>query len=343
MDIAVISLTKNGRELSRRIAETPSGHRFRRYCFHKHTDEAAEAFTDINALTGCIFGTYDALIFVCACGIAVRAAAPYLCSKATDPAVLAADDCGKFIIPVLSGHIGGANALARQLAVLTGAVPVVTTATDIGGRFSPDCFAAANGLVITNLKAAKEIAAAVLNGEKTGLVTEYKYLNMPEDVVCGSGPRTGIYIGSGDVEPFPVTLRLVPRNIVIGIGCKRGTPAGTVSRRVRSALKEAGIPFERVCGAASIDLKGDEKGLLEFCGSCGLELSLFSAGELMSTEGDFTPSAFVMETTGTDNVCERSAVRLSGGTLVLRKNAAEGVTVAAAEKPLIIDFERKML
>ncbi|MBR6967592.1 MAG: cobalt-precorrin 5A hydrolase [Ruminococcus sp.] len=343
MDIAVISLTENGREFSRRIAETPSGHRFRRYCFHKHTDGNAEAFTDINALTGCIFSTYDALIFVCACGIAVRAAAPYLRSKTTDPAVLAVDDCGKFIIPVLSGHIGGANALARQLAVLTGAVPVVTTATDTGGRFSPDCFAAANGLVITDLRAAKEIAAAVLDGEKTGLVTEYKCLNMPEDVVCGSGSRTGIYIGSGDVEPFPVTLRLVPRNIVIGIGCKKGITAGTVSRRVHSALNEAGIPFERVYGAASIDLKSDEKGLLEFCSSCGLELSFFSAEELMSTEGEFTPSAFVMETAGADNVCERSAVRLSDGRLVLRKSAAEGVTVAAAEKPIIIDFERKML
>ena len=144
-------------------------------------------------------------------------------------------------------------------------------------------------------------------------------------------------------KPFPVTLKLVPRNVVVGIGCKRGTDCGTIERAVLSALETAGIALERVCSAATIDLKADETGLLGFCEKYGLKLTAYSAHELMETAGEFTKSDFVKSVTGVDNVCERSAVRCSGGRLILRKTSADGVTVAAAEMPLTLDFERRML
>ena len=343
MKAAIISLTENGRKLSAEIAENAGFLNSERCCFHSHSDGKSKSFESLSGLVSGIFNEYNALVFVCACGIAVRAIAPHLRSKTSDPAVIVIDDCGRFVIPVLSGHIGGANELARRLAELLGAQAVITTATDTGGHFSPDSFAAANGLIITDMSAAKAIAAAVLYGEKVGFASEYAYINMPEELAAGTDCRTGIYVGCEDKNPFPVTLKLVPRNVVVGIGCKRGTACEAIENAVISALETPGIALERVCSAATIDLKADEAGLLEFCEKHGLKLTAYSAQELMGTAGEFTKSDFVKSVTGVDNVCERSAVRCSGGRLILGKTAADGVTVAAAEIPLTLDFERRML
>lgn len=343
MKAAMISLTENGRMLSALIAEKADFLSSERFCFKGHGDCSAQSFDSLAGLAADVFDRFDALVFVCACGIAVRAVAPHLRSKTTDPAVVVIDDCGRFAIPVLSGHIGGANALAERLAELIGAQAVITTATDTGGHFSPDSFAAANGLIISDMEAAKAVAAAVLDGEKTGLVSDYEYVDLPRDVSAGTDCRTGLYVGSGDVKPFPVTLRLVPRNVVLGIGCRRGTDCGAIESAVVNALKAADIAAERVYAVATIDLKADEAGLLALCEKHGWELCTYTAEELRNVSGDFSTSDFVKSVTGVDNVCERSAVLCSGGKLVLRKTAADGVTVAAAEMPVILDFGRKML
>ena len=117
MNIAVFSVTENGRQLSMRVAEALGAeHRVSRYCFHKHTDDSSAVFWNMGSMVGRLFERSDAFIFVCACGIAVRAAAPYLGTKPDDPAIIVMDDGGRFVIPVLSGHIGGANHLAETLA-----------------------------------------------------------------------------------------------------------------------------------------------------------------------------------------------------------------------------------
>lgn len=341
MKAALISVTEKGRELSLRIAENADFLSAERFCFKNRCDSSAQSFDSLGGLVVDIFQGYEALIFVCACGIAVRSVAPHLKSKTSDPAVIVIDDCGKFVVPILSGHIGGANALAGKIAELIGAQPVITTATDTGGHFSPDSFAAANDLMITDMDTAKAVAAAVLDGEKVGIVSEFEYINMPDDLTSGEGCNIGLYIGTEEREPFPVTLRLVPRNIVLGIGCKRGTACQTIENAVSYALGNEGVEFERVCAVATIDLKSNEEGLLGFCEKHRLKLYSYTSDELLSTEGDFTASDFVKNVTGVDNVCERSAVKCSGGRLVITKKAADGVTVAAAEKPLMLDFERK--
>jgi cobalt-precorrin 5A hydrolase len=230
------------------------------------------------------------------------------------------------------------------LADALGNTAVITTATDVGGQFSPDSFAVANGLIITDLAAAKEIAAEVLDDEKVGFSTEYRHGGLPDELTEFGVCRTGIYVGTEpDVKPFDVTLRLVPRNIVLGIGCKKGASAEAIETAVNSALSQAGIDPERVSGVASIDLKAREEGLLRFCERRDIELRTYSADELMVLSGDFDSSDFVRETTGADNVCERSAVLCSGGRLVLHKTSFDGVTVAAAEAPVYLDFERNVL
>ncbi|MDO4862646.1 MAG: cobalt-precorrin 5A hydrolase [Ruminococcus sp.] len=343
MKAAIISLTEQGRRLSFKIAANAKFISSERFCFHSHSDIAAGSFDSLSFLVSDIFNEFDALIFICACGIAVRSVAPLLRSKTSDPAVVVIDDCGRFVIPVLSGHIGGANALAEKLAELIGAQAVITTATDVGGHFSPDSFAAANGLIITDMEASKAVASAVLDCERIGFFSAYEYVNMPDELTGSLECQTGICVVNSDFKPFPVTLRLVPKNIVLGIGCKRGTDCDTIEKAVLAALKAADIAIERVCAAATIDIKSNEQGLLGFCKKYGFELHTYTASELAETEGDFSASDFVQSVTGVDNVCERSAVKCSGGKLVLRKTAADGVTVAAAEKPLILDFGKKVL
>lgn len=345
MRISIISVTENGKRLSLRLCELfEENHAVNRFCHLKHSDSSAESFDSIYSLTDRLFIISDALIYVCASGIAVRAIARCIRSKASDPAVIVIDDCGKYVIPVLSGHLGGANRLAEIIAAEIGAAAVITTATDIGGLFSPDSFAAANNLIITDLNAAKEVAAAVLDGEKIGFVSDYEYVNMPEQFFSESACRIGICV-STDIycKPFGITLNLVPKNIVVGIGCKKNTPIELIERRISEIFCGCGLDMERICCVSTIDIKSDENGIVGYCKKNKLMLHTFSANELMSVEGDFEKSEFVLKITGTDNVCERSAVLCSGGEIIIRKNAVDGVTIAAAEKAVYLDFERKIL
>lgn len=344
MTISIISVTGNGRILSKKIYDIYSEiHDITRYTFHKNCDENAISFSDIGNITGDIFNKSEAIIFICACGIAVRSIAPFIKSKITDPAVIVIDDTGRFVIPILSGHLGGANEFAKNIAKKIGAVPIITTATDIGGKFSPDSFAKANNLIISDFSAAKEIAAAVLKGEKIGFVSDYKFRNIPSEAAVGELCRTGICISADTArKPFEITLNLVPRNIIIGIGCKRNTPCFRIEKHISDSLSAAGIDIQRLCGAATIDIKSDEKGLREFCEKYGLKLFAYTAEELMKTNGKFTKSEFVLAQTGTDNVCERSVVK-HGGKLIMPKKSGNGVTVAAGEMPFEADFERMIL
>lgn len=343
MTVSIISVTEKGRILSGKISVILSEkHNVNRYCFYKKSDDESTPFYNIKGIVSDVFESSDAIVFISACGIAVRSIAPFIKSKQSDPAVIVIDDCGKYAIPILSGHIGGANQLAEFIADNIGTVPVITTATDIGGRFSPDSFAKANGLIITDINAAKAIAAAVLYGEKIGLISKYQCKNIPSELTQSRNCRIGIYIGSDiSKKPFETTLSLVPRNICIGIGCKRGTSIDEIERMVFNSLREENINHERICSVSTIDIKADESGLLQFCHKYKLNFHTFSAQELMSVTGDFHRSDFVLKTTGTDNVCERSAAKC--GEIIMRRKAANGITVAAADIPIEIDFEKRIL
>lgn len=345
MNIAVISLTENGRLQSARISEKLSKeYTTKRYCFYKHTDTASESFDSVTALTDSIFEKYDALVFVSACGIAVRAIAPHIKSKASDPAVIVTDECGNFVIPVLSGHLGKANALAEKIASQISSVPVITTATDTGRKFSPDSFALANDLIITDMNAAREIAAAVLEDEEIGFFCDYPFTNLPSGLAEGKLCRTGIVISTDtSYRPFDVTLTLIPKNLVIGIGCKRNEPYSKITEHISEVFRVKKVPEERICALSTIDIKAEEPALKKFCMDREIPMYTYTALELMMVEGKFSSSEFVRKITGADNICERSAVKCSGGSLVIPKTAFDGITLAAAEKYFDIDFNRSVL
>lgn len=288
-----------------------------------------------------LFDHVDALIFVGACGIAVRAIAPLVADKGSDPAVLVADERGLHVISLLSGHIGGANALTRRIAAGIGAEAVITTATDVNGRFSVDEWAARRGLWISDMGAAGRFSAEILR-RNLPMRSDFPVLSaLPDGLYAGDSGELGLSISCRTDTPFGKTLRLVPRVLHIGLGCKRGTTAEAIAAAVDGALNAARLCRQAVRCAASIDVKRGETGLLAYCGGQKIPVCFYSAEELRAVEGEFTESDFVCRTVGVGNVCERSAMRSAGknARLLLRKTCAGGVTVAIAQEDWSVSFE----
>jgi cobalt-precorrin 5A hydrolase len=290
-------------------------------------------FTDMKAL----FDDHDALIFIGACGIAVRAIAPYVKDKATDPAVLVIDNQGSYVIPLLSGHIGGANALAKQIAERIHAAAVITTATDTASRFSCDAWAAENDCAISSMALAKEISAAILRTD-IPICSEYELPDaLPNGLIKKTDGELGIYIGTRIVEPYTETLRLIPRAVNVGVGCRRGTPKERILGAIKTVFEGNGLDIRAIKTIASADIKKDEAGLLEAAAVLGVETMLFTPDQLNEAQGEFSESQFVKDTVGTGCVCERAAV-LAGGALTIKKTVTDGVTVALAQEQRRIEL-----
>lgn len=313
-----------------------------------------------------VFHNVDAIIFISACAIAVRSIAPYLESKTTDPAVIVIDELGQYAISLLSGHIGGGNELTKYVAGFIGATPIISTATDLNNLFAVDVFATKNNMYMDNMTLAKQVSSELLNHKEVGVNTDFPINSqLPKQLVLVSdnpqaqlqtelpiqsqnrlSMRTpneyplGISITLDEhSSPFDRTLHLIPRIITLGIGCKKYTPMEVIESRVQHTLAEHHISIHAVKQVASIDLKVNEIGLLDFCQKYDLPFIVHSAKELSSLTGDFTPSSFVKSVTGIDNVCERAALYLEPtGTILIRKTAANGVTIAAVICPYDVVF-----
>lgn len=309
----------------------------------------AELKEDLKEWTRKRFIDSDAIIFVGATGITVRTIAPFVKDKRQDPAIIVLDERGQFCIPLLSGHIGGANELAAWLAKQIKATPVVTTATDVYGKFAVDVYAAKNNMTLSNMTYAKEVSASLLSGYPVRLQSDFPVEGkLPEGFVWDGElkPENPDEVSLGiSISPsyqnkyFDHCLWLIPRCITIGIGCRKGTSAERIEKLVMEVLKEQYLYPEAVCQVATIDLKADEPGLLQFCEAYQLPLKTFTAGELKEAEGEFSNSKFVEAITGVDNVCERSAVLAGDGELFVKKTCGDGVTCACVRKDWRISFE----
>lgn len=342
MTVWLISYTARGRALAARVADIlkGSGHGCRTFALPKFCEAGDEPLTLSAAdWAGLGFREADALIFCCAAGIAVRSIAPHVRDKRRDPAVLVLDEGGTFVIPLLSGHLGGANALSEDLAAALSATPVLTTATDVNGLFAVDVFAKRNDLYIEDMALCKAVSAALLNGEAVGFRCELPVEGpLPQGLTTGNA-ALGVYISTKDDRPFPRTLRLIPQRYAAGLGCRRGKSAEELEGFLRDNLKACGVGLHELKALASIDVKKDEPGLLALSEKLGLPFLTYSAEALQAVPGDFTPSAFVRATVGVDSVAERAAVLSSGGTLTVQKQARDGMTFALAKKEEAIRFE----
>ncbi len=305
-----------------------------------------------------IFPYFDLLVLVMAAGIAVRLLAPCLGDKKTDPAVIVVDDTGRFVLSLLGGHQRGANDLAEQIAAGLRATAVITTATDRRRLLAFDQLAQRRGWVLEHGEDLKRISAAQLRGEKICVLAPFPPISssFPGEVVelpagCLLLEETaalflppecrGLVFCSNKrtLPPPPPGLPYIvirPRTLVAGVGCRRGVPGDAVIAAVREALLQAGRVQEGLQALASIELKGEEKGLHEAARFFRVPLRLYSQEEIKEVEGLFAASAFVRRHTGVSAVAEPCAYLGSGGgTLLLPKRGAFGITVALAEEALL--------
>lgn len=329
---AILYFTERGEATARRIEEAIRSD----YEISMHRPRGGE-----KQVVEPLFPVVDALIFVGACGIAVRAIAPFVKNKLTDPGVIVVDELGLQAISLLSGHIGGANELTRRIAASIGAIPVITTATDINHRFTADEWAKNNGLAIASMQAAKRFAAEILRRD-VPVISDFPIEGkLTGGLFRGDKGRIGLVISCRKSNVFEDPLILIPRILHLGIGCKRGTPKEKIRAAVLKILEDNGIYMKAITGVSSIDVKQDEEGLLDFCRGWKLPVRFFTADELLAVVGDFSSSAFVKSTVGVDNVCERAAMLSAGenAKLIVKKTCLDGVTVALAQEEWSVRFE----
>lgn len=337
MKIKLITFSAKGTKLAAQTASLleEKGHDCQAFAPEKYVSQTLvmPLHQSLSDWTEQAFLHEDAVLFVCACGIAVRSIAPYLKSKKDDPAVLVMDECGRFIISLVSGHVGGANALAKKIAEWTGATPVITTATDVNGVFAVDTWAAENQMMIVDFTAAKAISSALLNGQTVGFYSDFPVQGaLPKGLVRMREGEIGIQVSLESKPRFQTTCRLIPRVLTVGIGCKKGVSKEKIESAVENALQGINLYIENVQKIVSIDLKAHETGLFEFCKAYKLDSEFYAAEQLEQVAGRFSGSDFVKKVTGVDNVCERAAA-IGGGQLILPKQVYDGVTVAIAAEP----------
>lgn len=309
--------------------------------------------------TGSIFSSYKALIFVTAVGIAVRSIAPYLRDKKKDPAVVAVDDTAFFVVSLLSGHSGGANDLAAEIAAYLGAIPVITTSTDRHNLLAFDLLARRRSWLLEHGEDLKKISAAQVKGKELLLYLEeniaaslpgnyavarsagefYRLLGFsgeetPPEAAASprcradlspAGERWQGVVLMGSSLSLPAVpeglpyIILRPRSITAGIGCRRGVKAEEILQALENAFSRCGRRPESLKSMATISAKEEEEGLLEAARALGVPLHFFAPEQIRRVEHLFGASAFVEKRVGVGSVAEPCAYLGSAGGKLILK------------------------
>ncbi len=337
MKLRIIAFTQKGGELCKKYLNVLKEN----YDVLGYSTKKTEGLEEVEAkeFVKKHFKSNNILVFIGAVGIAVRLIAPYVTSKATDCGVVVADELNLHIIPILSGHLGGANDFALNLAKLTKSNAVITTATDINKVFAVDVWAKANNLFVYNTDAIKYVSRSLLEGEKIGVKSDFHIVAMPS-FADENNKEVGIYITKDiNAKPYKNTLILYPKDFTVGMGCRKGADIGKTEEFFLKTIEECGIKPFMIRKLVSIDLKKREEALINISEKYNIDFVTYTKEELQGVAGNFTASEFVKKTTGVDNVCERGAM-VEGEKLILAKKANNGATIAIAQtKPGGYNFE----
>lgn len=327
-NIKILSFTKKGYLLSKKIYEYLTDE-VEISTYKKFIDENDEITKEILSLrdwTKENFVTNNALIFVGATGIAIRAISPFIKDKFLDPAVICIDEKGKFIIPILSGHVGGANEIAANLATYLNAIPVITTATDVNNKWAVDVWAKKNNLIIDDRNLAKNISAKILENKKILLRSDISIKNISYKDIKLVEENEDIYI-TYKMKVSTSVLKLVPTCLCLGVGCKKNMDTASMILAFKRFIQDNNIDPRAIKYIASIDIKRNEQAILDLADELNVESRFFSANELNAVKGDFTSSDFVSSIVKVDNVCERAACRIYPEKLI-NKTKLGGITMA---------------
>ena len=319
MEKRAIAFTDKGRNVIERLSSE----------YEKRGMEEVTSYDSsisVEEFVGNAFEDKACLIFVSAVGIAVRYISKFVNDKLTDSPVIVIDDNAQFVIPLVSGHVGGANKVALTVAELLGATPVITTSTDVNDVFSPDLYAVENNLKIQNRDGIKKVSVKAVDGKAVRLSIKSFPPKEPVDVLVSN-------VADADAE---YSLLLSPKPYVLGVGTKKGKDVNEAEEYILSVLEEYRISLDEVYALCSIDRKEEEECLVHFSRKYRIPFITFDANLLSKAEGEFAHSDYVQEKVGVGNVCERAAILgcKNNGELVVSKKAGEGITVAVARRIL---------
>ncbi len=347
--INVISYTKKGEDLNCRLCGLLSreGYALRSYrhfeksCreYKKSPDDPGQnmevvekdfGVESIKQRIALAFEHREPLVFIAAAGIAVRSIAPYVKDKFLDPSVLVMDESGRYVISLLSGHVGGANALTKTIATLIGGEAVITTATDVNKIWAVDEWARKNHLALSDRELAKKVSAKLLAGEELELVSGYLIRGEVPKYLRNAKSDLAIYITNRNFKKSTrdrAILRLIPKNLCLGVGCRKGITESHMMQAFDYFIGKYFLEEAAFACIATIDIKSKEPAVLALAKRLDVEIKTFGAEELENVEGEFTESEFVKETVGVGNVCERAA-RCVYNEPMIPKESLKGVTFA---------------
>lgn len=336
---AIWALTPNGVQLARIIADEIAGCTLFLSQKLETTIPGAVRFARLKDEVDRQFTGFPRHIFIMATGIVVRCIANRLAHKTTDPAVVVCDEAGQFAISLVSGHIGGANTLARGVARATGGLPVITTATDVNRVPAIDIIAVENQLTIDNPDAIKTVNMALLTGNPIFIHDPYGVVahRLPQDQLIPSAVDAfgqndaGIFVDHMCLDLPPHVLVLRPGSLVAGMGCNRGTDVEEMRDLLVETLATNRLAISSLRALATVDLKADEPGLLALAESLNLPLTVFTRDRLKGVAQVPTPSTMVEKHIGVKSVCEAAALLATHrGRLIVPKQKTANVTVAVA-------------
>ncbi|PKM58819.1 MAG: cobalamin biosynthesis protein CbiG [Firmicutes bacterium HGW-Firmicutes-4] len=339
---AIVTLSQDGMVLANRLAKHLDDRECQIYTKEKYANETTKIITtDITTFMGSIIGEYQIICCIMATGIVVRSIAPHLEHKSSDPGILVMDTNGKFVISLLSGHLGGANDAARLVAKRLGAQAVITTGTDVKGTMAVDVLAQKINCTIDNFTDAKDVTALILNNDPIALYNlencDLDAVILPKNIetvtdLTEINKYAGIIMTTLDTkkEDLPIpSVKLVPRKLVLGVGCRRDTPGERIIQAIQETLTALNLNEKGIKSLATIGLKADEPGIIEAAAFFKAKKIIIPNEMVQMVQSRFEASDFVFKTTGLYAVSEPCGFVASGfGKCLLQKQKLGGITLS---------------
>lgn len=362
--IAIVCITENGKSLAFEIQSKLNNgdvylvkNKKNNFNIDEEKDNVFLVEDKLSNLVPSLFEKYQYIVFIMATGIVVRVIAPYINNKFSDPAILVGDEKGQNLISLLSGHMGGANEMTTYISELIGANPVITTATDVNKKSSLDMIAKKLDAHIEDFREnVKDVNAMLVNKQQVGiyidgnyeidtrgfkLLTDFENIDNLEKIVIISSKNNFIdyYLENKKENDLGEQIlrkkhaegniiKVVPKEIVIGIGCRRNTESSLLQESLNNLLHQYNIDINSIKEIGSIDVKSDEKAIIDLASSLSVPFITFSVDEISKVDHLFEKSDFVKKNVGVYCVSEPVAYLLSEGNLIIEKHKYKGITIS---------------
>lgn len=340
LKVALITLTHGGLQLADKLREyNPNIEIFtHRKCQYEYVKLIELPLRD--NIKG-LMDEYDMLVFIMATGIVVRLIAPYIKHKSIDPGVIVIDEQGKYVISLLSGHLGGANEYTRELAEFLHAHPVITTASDVNNTMAVDIMAMKLNCYIDDFEDAKIVTSNIVNGDNIGIISNSNIdIDLPKQFITIDNHNVSQSIDKHNIKglividynkieaDIPISY-LYKKDITLGIGCRRGKTREEITKELVPLLKREDINIKSISRISTVEVKKDEVGIIELARTLKVPMDIITIDRIMEIQHLFEGSKFVEKTIGVTCVSEPCGyISSNKGDCILNKVKANGITIS---------------